>query len=77
MAKTTVLECDWCGSLFVGESNPQEFWRSVCPKPGSCTAKIVSRYLPDKDAVRPSDVKPCESGAFDDGASPARPTPSL
>ena len=45
--KTTDLECDWCGSLWVGANNPKEFWRSVCPKPGSCTAKIVSRYLPD------------------------------
>jgi hypothetical protein len=77
MAKTTVLECDWCGSLFVGENNPQEFWRSVCPKPGSCTAKIVSRYLPDKDAARAPDVKPCESGALHGGGSAPRPTASL
>ena len=48
MPKTTDLECDWCGSLWVGANNPKDFWRNVCPKPGSCTAKIVSRYLPDK-----------------------------
>ena len=49
--KTTDLECDWCGSLWVGANNPKEFWQNVCPKPGNCTAKIVSRYLPDKDAA--------------------------
>ena len=50
MPKTTDLECDWCGSLWVGANNPKEFWRSVCPKPGSCTARIVSRYFPDEPA---------------------------
>jgi hypothetical protein len=47
MPKTTDLECDWCGCLWVGANNPYEFWRQVCPKRGNCTAKIVSRYTPD------------------------------
>ena len=53
MPKTTDLECDWCGSLWVGANNPKEYWRTVCPKPGSCTAKIVSRYSPDHPVVKP------------------------
>ena len=53
MPKTTDLECDWCGSLLVADDNPKEFWRRVCPKPSSCTAKIVSRYSPDSGAVLP------------------------
>jgi hypothetical protein len=76
MAKTTVLECDWCGSLHVGENNPQEFWRSVCPKPGSCTAKIVSRYAPDQDAALLQNVSPSERATVDRGVSP-RPIPSV
>ena len=53
MLKTTDLECDWCGSLWVGADNPKEFWRKTCPKPSSCTAKIVSRYSPDEGTLMP------------------------
>jgi hypothetical protein len=70
MAKTTDLECDWCGSLRVGENNPTEFWRSVCPKPGSCTAKIVSRYLPDQDTASELGAEPRECTWRGASASP-------
>lgn len=77
MAKTTDLECDWCGSLCVGEKNPKEFWRSVCPKPGNCTAKIVSRYLPDGEVTTATAVEPRSDAAWHDGCASPRPAPNL
>ena len=56
MPKTTQIECHCCGSISVGENAPYQFLRRVCPKPGSCTAAIISNYVSAQSADGPRDT---------------------